>query len=189
MKILIGIDDSKVSGAVLRAVVTQFRTEHTEVRVLHVLQPMIPAPPEMAAGYAPELEDQKEPARELVERIAKELRSTGFKVDAVVEVGDIRERIIDSAAEWGAGSDRHWFAWTERHQAFLAGQRGRIRRSPCQMLRRNRSRASEYLTDRDLDVTVSERSQGKSRVRETAIAAKSRLVARCLPIVAVSPGC
>ncbi len=102
MKILIGIDDSKVSGDVLRAIVTQFRTEHTEVRVLHVLQPIAPAPPQMAAGYAPELEDQKKPARELVERIAQELRSAGFKVDTAVEVGDIRERIIDSAAEWDA---------------------------------------------------------------------------------------
>ena len=102
MKILIGIDDSKVSGDVLQAVVTQFRTEHTEVRVLHVLQPIAPAPPQMAPGYAPELEDQKKPARELVERIAKELRSAGFMVDVAVEVGDIRERIIDSAAEWGA---------------------------------------------------------------------------------------
>ena len=102
MKILIGIDDSKVSGDVLRAVVTQFRSEHTQIRVLHVLQPIGPAPPQMAPGYAPELEIQKKPALELVERIAKELGSAGFKVNAAVEVGDIRERIIDSAAEWGA---------------------------------------------------------------------------------------
>src|ERR1039457_6878986 len=102
MKILMGIDDSNFSGDVLRAIVTQFRTEHTEVRVLHVLQPIAPAPPQMASGYAPELEDQKKPVRELVERIAKELRSAGFKVDAAVEVGDIRESIIDSAAEWRA---------------------------------------------------------------------------------------
>src|SRR5277367_6523091 len=102
MKILVGIDESKFCGDLLRAIVTQFRTEHTEVRVLHVLEPIAPAPPEMAAGYAPELEDQKKPARELVERIAKELRSAGFKADAAVEVGDIREGIIDSAAEWGA---------------------------------------------------------------------------------------
>jgi len=56
----------------------------------------------MAPGYAPELDDQKKPAHELVERVAKELRNAGFKVDAAVEVGDIRESIIDSAAEWGA---------------------------------------------------------------------------------------
>jgi len=102
MKILIGIEDSKVSEDVLRAIVTQFRTEHTEIRVLHVLQPVAPAPPQMAPGYAPELEDQKKPAHELVERIAKELRSAGFKAETAVEIGDIRERIIDAAAEWGA---------------------------------------------------------------------------------------
>jgi nucleotide-binding universal stress UspA family protein len=102
MKILIGIDESKSSGDVLKAVVTQFRTENTEVRVLHVLQPIAPAPPQMAAGYAPELDDLKKPAHALVERIAKELGSAGFKVDTAVEIGDIRETIIDSAAAWRA---------------------------------------------------------------------------------------
>src|SRR5208283_5352566 len=57
---------------------------------------------QMAPGYASELEDQKKQARELVERIAKELRSAGFKVNTAVEVGDIRESIIDCASEWGA---------------------------------------------------------------------------------------
>jgi nucleotide-binding universal stress UspA family protein len=56
----------------------------------------------MAPGYAPELDDQKKPADELLERIASELRCGGFKVDTSVEVGDIRERIIDAAQEWGA---------------------------------------------------------------------------------------
>ena len=102
MRILMGIDDSKFSDDVLRAIVTQFRPEHAEVRVLHVLQPVAPAPPQMAPGYAPELEDQKKPAHALVERIATELRSAGFKVDTAVEVGDVRETVIDSAADWGA---------------------------------------------------------------------------------------
>jgi nucleotide-binding universal stress UspA family protein len=102
MKILVGIDDSQSSGDVVRAMVAQFRTEGTAVRVLHVLQPVAPAPPQMAAGYAPELEEQKKPANELVERIAQLLRGAGFKADTAVEVGDIRESLIDSAAEWGA---------------------------------------------------------------------------------------
>jgi nucleotide-binding universal stress UspA family protein len=102
MKILMAIDDSKFSGDVLRAIVTQFRTQNCEVRVLHVLQPIAPAPPQMAPGYAPELEDQKKPARELVERIAKELRNAGFKVNTAVQIGDVRETIIDSAMEWSA---------------------------------------------------------------------------------------
>jgi nucleotide-binding universal stress UspA family protein len=102
MKILMAIDDSKFSGDVLQALITQFRPEHVEVRVLHVLQSTVPAPPQMAPGYAPELDDLKKPARELVERMASELRSAGFKVDTAVEVGDIREGIIDFAAEWSA---------------------------------------------------------------------------------------
>jgi nucleotide-binding universal stress UspA family protein len=97
-----GVDDSKYSEDVMQTIVTQFRSEHTEVRVLHVLQPSAPAPPQMAPGYAPELDDQKKLALALVERIAGELRSAGFTVDTAVEVGDIRERILDSAAEWGA---------------------------------------------------------------------------------------
>ena len=52
--------------------------------------------------YAPELAVQKKPASELVERIAKELVSAGFKVKTAVEIGDIRETIIDSAAAWNA---------------------------------------------------------------------------------------
>ncbi len=102
MKILMGIDDLQSSGDVLRAVVTQFRAENTEVRVFHVLQPVAPAPPQMAPGYAPELEDQKRQALELVEQFATKLQSAGFKADSAVEVGDVREAIIDRAAEWGA---------------------------------------------------------------------------------------
>jgi nucleotide-binding universal stress UspA family protein len=103
MKIMLAIDDSEFSGDILQAVVAQFRTENTEVRVLHVLQPAMPVPPpQMAPGYAPELEDQMKPARELVERIAGELRRAGFKADTAIEIGDPRERIIDSATEWRA---------------------------------------------------------------------------------------
>jgi nucleotide-binding universal stress UspA family protein len=56
----------------------------------------------MGPGYIPELQDEKPLARELVERIAKELRGAGFKVDTAITVGDVRETIIDSAAEWHA---------------------------------------------------------------------------------------
>jgi nucleotide-binding universal stress UspA family protein len=103
MRILLGIDDSKFSGEGLRAIVSQFRSENTEVKVLHVLQPYVPlTPPEMSQGYAPELENQNEPARTLVEQAADQLRSAGFKADTAVEVGDVRECILDSAEQWGA---------------------------------------------------------------------------------------
>jgi len=103
MKILLGVDDSKFSGDAVRAIVTQFRTENVEVRVLHVLQPItLLVPPEMAQGYVPELEAQKEPARELVERTADELRKAGFNVTTAVKIGDARVVLLDSAAQWGA---------------------------------------------------------------------------------------
>ena len=102
MKVLAGIDDSKSSGDVSRAIVAQFRTENTEVRVLHVLQASAPAPPQMASGYAPELEDERQPARVLVERIASELRRAGFAAQTKVLIGDVTESILARAAEWHA---------------------------------------------------------------------------------------
>ena len=61
-----------------------FGTMPIPVRVLHVLQPSAPAPPQMAPGYAPELDDKKKAAHALVERIASELRRGGFKVETAV---------------------------------------------------------------------------------------------------------
>jgi universal stress protein A len=103
MKVLMGIDDSTFSENVIQAVVTQLRTENTEVLVLHVLQPIVSlAPPEMAQGYAPELEDQEKPGHALVHRIANELRTAGFKAETAVKIGDARVSILDIAAEWHA---------------------------------------------------------------------------------------
>jgi len=103
MKILMGIDDSKSSENLVRALVTQFRTENAEILALHVLEPVEPvAPPQMAQGYAPELEDQKRPALILLERIADELRRAGFSVQTSVEIGDVRETVIETAVEWHA---------------------------------------------------------------------------------------
>jgi|SRR5271157_338656 len=103
MKVLMAIDDSPFPETVLRAMVAQFRPETTEVLVLHVLQPISPsAVPQMAATYAPELADQKQMAHALVDRVSQELRNKGFPVRAAVEVGDIREKIIDAADDWQA---------------------------------------------------------------------------------------
>ncbi len=103
MKILLAVDDSKFSSDALRAVATQFRPQDTEVRVIHVLQPIsFVAPPEMAADYTPELQEEGKKARELVERAAKDLRAAGFKAEGTVEKGDVRETIVDTAASWHA---------------------------------------------------------------------------------------
>ena len=97
------VDDSSFSENVIRAVEGGIRHEHTEILVLHVLQPVEPVPPpEMAQGYAPELEEQKQPARTLVERIAAELRRVGFTTQTEVLIGDVTKTILDRAAEWHA---------------------------------------------------------------------------------------
>jgi hypothetical protein len=59
MKILMGADDSEFSGDLVRALVKQYRSETTEILVLHVLQQVGPVVPEMAAGYAPEMEGER----------------------------------------------------------------------------------------------------------------------------------
>ena len=78
MKVLMGVDDSEFSGDLVRAIVKQLRSETTEVLVLHVLQEVGPAVPEMDAGYAPEMEGEGKLAHALVDRIARELRCTGL---------------------------------------------------------------------------------------------------------------
>jgi nucleotide-binding universal stress UspA family protein len=102
MKILMGVDDSKYADDILRAILAWRPAENTEVLVVHVLQPVGPAPPQMHPGYAPELESEREAAQALVHRIATELRCAGFKADTLVGVGDVREGLIDAAADWHA---------------------------------------------------------------------------------------
>jgi universal stress protein A len=103
MKILLAIDDSKHAEDAVKGVAHFFNPQSTEVRVVHVLPPLVlSAPPQMSRGYAPELEGLAKEARGLVDKYAQELRAMGFQVDAVVERGDIRESIVDSAAGWHA---------------------------------------------------------------------------------------
>jgi nucleotide-binding universal stress UspA family protein len=103
MKVLVAVDDSKFSEAAVRALGAQIRPQMAEVQILHVLQPIaVSTPPQMAANYAPELEDQGKRAKELVERSANTLRAAGLKVETRVEKGDVRLRIVDLAAEWNA---------------------------------------------------------------------------------------
>lgn len=103
MKVLLAVDDSKFSDAALQVVVAQFPPQGTEVLVLHVVEPIayLP-PPQMATGYAPELETRIKDGRKIVEQKVQKLRAAGFKADGAVENGDIREKIIDTAAQWHA---------------------------------------------------------------------------------------
>lgn len=103
MRVLLGVEDSKYSERALQMVLSQFRPQDTEVFVLHVVQPIAySTPPQMSPQFTPELEQVTRQGRELVDRISKTLRDSGFRVQSSVEKGDIRDKIIDAAADWNA---------------------------------------------------------------------------------------
>jgi nucleotide-binding universal stress UspA family protein len=109
LKILLAIDESKYSQAALQRVIDQNRPQETEVRVVHVTEPItFIYPPEMAAEYAPTPQlvalrnEQLKDAESLVVQAAAKLRAAGFQAETEVFEGDIRSEILDLAQKWPA---------------------------------------------------------------------------------------
>jgi nucleotide-binding universal stress UspA family protein len=103
MKVLLCVDCSEHSRAAVQAVASQCRPQDAEIRVLHVLQPIaVSAAPQMDPMYTPELQEEGSEAKKLVERIAGELRRAGFRVEAMLAKGDVRETVVDAAEKWHA---------------------------------------------------------------------------------------
>lgn len=103
VKVLLAIDDSPYSEAVVAALLARFDPAKTEVRVLHVVEPVTYSnPPQMAPGYAPELKEQTKQARALLNATGEKLRAAGFRAKAFVETGDAREKILEAADAWDA---------------------------------------------------------------------------------------
>jgi nucleotide-binding universal stress UspA family protein len=107
MKIILAIDESKFSQAAIQSVLHTARPQETEVRVLHVLEPIF-VPPEAQTWtslpvYAEMTEQRRQHATELVKRAADSLKAAGFKVCSyAVEDGVPKLTIVDEAKEWGA---------------------------------------------------------------------------------------
>ena len=106
MKILLAIDDSKFSQAAAQAVLVRARLQDTDVRVLHVIDP---APVFVTGEMGVPIdditalhEDRLKKAEQIVARTAQVLRAAGLKVSTVVEEGDPKTKILDSAAAWHA---------------------------------------------------------------------------------------
>jgi nucleotide-binding universal stress UspA family protein len=101
MKILLCVDSSEHSKVTVEAVASHCRPEETDVRVLHVLQAIAISPaPQMDPMYTPELHEEGSEAKKLVERVAAELRSAGFRSETALAKGDIRETVVDAAEKW-----------------------------------------------------------------------------------------
>jgi nucleotide-binding universal stress UspA family protein len=105
MKILLAVDGSKYSEAATQAVIAQAKPGYAEVRVLHVVDVLRNQLPETRAYY-PEIEHdrdaQRKPAEALVGKTAELLLSKGLETTTVVELGNPKSVIIETAQTWGA---------------------------------------------------------------------------------------
>ena len=106
MKILMAIDESEFSEAAIQLIIGQQRSESTQLRLIHVIEPFtFYFPPEIAAEYAatPQLEalrkDRLEKGKALLAAAADKLRKAGFTVETLLSEGDVRSAIIDNATE------------------------------------------------------------------------------------------
>ncbi len=103
MRLLLAMDDSKHSQAAMQFVASHFNPQKTAVRVVHVVQPLSSAPaPQIAAGYAPEAEADVKLGKKFTEGVTQILSAEGFRAEAAVSVGEARETIVQTAAEWPA---------------------------------------------------------------------------------------
>jgi len=107
MKILLATDGSRYSDAAAKMIASQCNSADVQVRVLRVVEPAVYSnPPQMAAGYAPEmalrLEEQLKEAKESVDRAAEILRKAGFRAETRVMECETRAGILDAAADFSA---------------------------------------------------------------------------------------
>jgi nucleotide-binding universal stress UspA family protein len=102
MKILLAIDDSDFGEAAMRMVVAQNVPSRTQVRIVTVLEPIVPlAFTEAPMAYGPQLDmmlsDRRKKAKSVLERAAKKLRAKGFRVSTELREGDVRREIVQAA--------------------------------------------------------------------------------------------
>lgn len=107
VRILLAIDDSRFSREAIRVFLKQIQPKHTQVRVLHVVEPVNAyMSAEMMPHYVPyvaEVEkDRLKEAKDLVRKAAGILRKAGFRVKECVDTGDPKTQIVDHAMEWHA---------------------------------------------------------------------------------------
>jgi nucleotide-binding universal stress UspA family protein len=105
MKILLATDGSSFSEAAVKTAAKLVHAQDSEVLVLQVVEPLMYfVPPQMAPGYAPEQAERQRELYDLAKKTtalsAEKLRTAGFKADSRVVESDIRNGILDTAAEW-----------------------------------------------------------------------------------------
>jgi nucleotide-binding universal stress UspA family protein len=106
MRILVAIDGSKYSDAAVQSVAKRDHSTDSEVKVVHVMEPLPVSPDGQVWGFALDLtailDGQLKAAKELVARAGEVLRTTGWKVSTFVGEGDPKSVIVDQATAWNA---------------------------------------------------------------------------------------
>jgi len=106
MRILVAIDDSAFSEAVVQAVITQAPPKGSEVRVLHVIEPLPAIYGGAEWGYVMDWQavtrEQRKQAEGLMARAAQTLRAAGFQITTAIEEGIPKAVILDAASKWPA---------------------------------------------------------------------------------------
>ena len=106
-KVMMAIDSAGLSDLVPAALSKQVIPAETELLVVEVVEPLLyTAPPEMSPGYQPETaarrKEIKIKAKGVLDSAVKVLRNAGFKAEARVVENEIKQGILETAAEWGA---------------------------------------------------------------------------------------
>jgi nucleotide-binding universal stress UspA family protein len=106
MKILLAIDGSKFSKTAARSLQTLAPPPHSQVRVLHVVEPPTALIARGLAGFDTDpgtiWQGQRKAAEAMTLKIADQLRSPDLETKPLVVQGDPRKKIIDVAAKWRA---------------------------------------------------------------------------------------
>jgi nucleotide-binding universal stress UspA family protein len=106
MNILLAIDGSTFSQSAIEAVMAHSNANGTEVRILHVVEPIPVYADTQGWGFGTEpaglIEEERAQAEGLVARAAQQLRDAGFKPTTEIEIGNPKMVIVDTAAQWPA---------------------------------------------------------------------------------------
>jgi nucleotide-binding universal stress UspA family protein len=108
VKILLPLDGAPCSTSAIDAVMNQFRSANTEVRLLHVVEWPKAIPMHLALGEGPTagadlLASRDRAFREgegLLARAAARLKEAGFNTSQTVVPGEARDSIIAAADDW-----------------------------------------------------------------------------------------
>ena len=122
MKVLIAIDDSKFSQAAIDTFIAQANPKETEVRFLHVLEPIYTHG--QTLGYFPDasriLAEESENAKALLARASQKLGDEGFTVTTALEVGNPKVVIIDSAIPSRNGTPTQAVAYNDGRRPLIS---------------------------------------------------------------------